>query len=258
MYALGAAHGLRASHAMLVRKAWLDALRGSNEARGLHNRVARLDPSNVDARMMQGVNDYVVATLPRGVRWLASIIGVKGDKQKGLAALAEVAARGRRNREDARILLATVYRHEKMGHEAVRMIERLESDYPRNTLFGLARVYTLLDAGERAGAWRALGEMEGRVAAAKMLYARGYLEMRGGELAAAASTLERAAVAAGREDRLTRMRSLVRLGQIHDLRGERELAKQSYRSVVEAAPGTRCGNESREYLARPYHGGETD
>lgn len=268
MYALGAAHGLRASHAMLVRKAWLDALRDSNAARELHNQVARLDPANVDARMMQGVNDYVVATLPRGVRWLAAVVGVRGDRQKGLATLAEVAARGRRNREDARILLATIYRHERMGRESARLVEQLEADYPRNALFALARVYTLLEAGDAGGAWSALRGVEERVAAArpgyaglnaaKLLYARGYLEMRGGDLAAAAATLERAAAAAGGEDRLTRARSLVRLGQIHDLRGERDLAKESYRAVVAAAPGTRCGNESREYLARPYHGGETD
>lgn len=268
LFALGAAHGLRANYSVLVKKAWLDALRDGNAARQIHNRVAQLDPSNVDARMMQGINDYVVATLPAGFRFLASIVGIRGDRQRGLDTLAEVAARGRRNRDDARILLATLYRHEKMARQSARLIEQLEADYPRNYLFAFARVFTVLDAGDTAAAWSALRRVEDLAAApapgfasvhpAQLLYARGFIQMRTGDLGAASATLAQAAANAGSEDRLTRVRSLVRLGQIHDLRGERNLARQAYLSVVASAPGTRCSRESREYLSHPYRPGESD
>ncbi len=268
LFALGSAHGLRANYSVFVRKAWLDALRDGNAARQLHNRAAQLEPANVDARMMQAINDYVVATLPAGFRFLAAIVGIRGDRQRGLDTLAEVAAHGRRNREDARILLATIYRHEKMARQSARLVDQLQADYPRNYLFGFARIFTVLDAGDSAAAWSALREVEELSAAAapgyahihpaKLLYARGFIQMRSGDLGAASATLARAASVSGPEERLTRVRSLVRLGQIHDLRGERDLAREAYRTVVAAAPGTRCSRESREYLSHPYRAGESD
>jgi tetratricopeptide (TPR) repeat protein len=61
-YSLGVSHGIRANYNFLVRKAWMDALRDATAARKLHNRVSELDPSMVDARLVQGAHDYVVGS----------------------------------------------------------------------------------------------------------------------------------------------------------------------------------------------------
>jgi tetratricopeptide (TPR) repeat protein len=64
LYAMGITYGLRANYFFLVQKAWVDALHDSTTARKLHNRVSELDPSNVDARLVQGLHDYVIGSLP--------------------------------------------------------------------------------------------------------------------------------------------------------------------------------------------------
>ena len=64
LYARGVAFGLRANYTFLVRKAWRDSLRDATAARKDSNRVTELDPADYDARLIQGVHDYVVGSLP--------------------------------------------------------------------------------------------------------------------------------------------------------------------------------------------------
>jgi len=94
LYALGVAHGWRANYNFLVRKAWRDALRDATNARKLHNKVSELDPSMIDARLMQGVHDYVVGSLPLLWKMLGFLIGFRGDKGQGIRTLELVAQKG--------------------------------------------------------------------------------------------------------------------------------------------------------------------
>src|SRR5262249_30706326 len=64
LYAKGVSYGLRANYRYLVQKAWLDGLRDATEARKAHKLVAEIDPSDVDATLLQGVYDYLVGSLP--------------------------------------------------------------------------------------------------------------------------------------------------------------------------------------------------
>ena len=68
------AYGLRANYNFLVRKAWKEALHDATNARKDCNRVSELDPSNYDARLIQGVHDYVVGSLPWGWRMLGAVV----------------------------------------------------------------------------------------------------------------------------------------------------------------------------------------
>ncbi len=64
MYALGISYGLRSNYYWLVKKAWRDSLKDATAARLLHNRISELEPGNVDARLVQGLHDYLVGSLP--------------------------------------------------------------------------------------------------------------------------------------------------------------------------------------------------
>src|SRR5450432_3467062 len=70
MYASGIAYGLRSNYFWVVKKAWRDALRDATAARKLHNRISELEPNNVDARLVQGLHDYIVGSLPFGYKML--------------------------------------------------------------------------------------------------------------------------------------------------------------------------------------------
>ena len=135
MYPLGVAFGLRANYGFLVRKAWMDSLRDATTARKLHNRVTEIDPSMVDARLMQGVHDYVVGSLPWHIKLVGFLAGFRGDKQQGIRTLEDVAARGDMNRVDAQVLLCAIYRRERLPRKAVPLLEALIARCPRNYLF---------------------------------------------------------------------------------------------------------------------------
>ena len=74
----------------MVRKAWRDSLKDANAARRWHNRISELDPNNMDARLVQGLHDYIVGSLPWGYRMLGFMIGFSGDKPKGIHTVEEV------------------------------------------------------------------------------------------------------------------------------------------------------------------------
>lgn len=255
LFLLGAAHGVRANYKFLVRKAWISALRDTTAGLRLHKRVLELDPAHVDAKLLQGVHDYVVAALPAGLRIFGAIAGIHGDRERGLRTIGEVASHGVNNRTDARILLATLYRHEKRPKAAAELLDSLHASYPRNHLLLLAGITTHLDEGDTASGRRLLPvlanlwkQADPAGAPAKLSFTEGMVEMRSGEFDLALAAF---AQAGG-------VRSLVYTGHIYDLRGDRRSAVRAYKAAIALAPKTRCGRRSEQYLSRPYRAEEGD
>src|SRR5216683_777692 len=100
LYALGVTYGLRGNWNFLVRKAWREALHDATTARKMCNRVSELDPNDYDARLVQGAHDYIVGSLPSFYKMLGFLVGFRGDKEKGIRTLQEVAKKGRANAVD--------------------------------------------------------------------------------------------------------------------------------------------------------------
>lgn len=134
LYSLGVSYGLRANYLFLVKKAWVDALRDATAARKTHKRVTELDPDFVDAKLTQGVNDYVVGSLPLHWKLFGFMAGFHGDKQRGMRTLKEVGEHGTMNRVDAMVLLAALYLREKRTAEAVPILTDLTQAFPKNPL----------------------------------------------------------------------------------------------------------------------------
>lgn len=262
LYAHGVALGLRGTYNFLVRRAWLDALRDLTAGRKLHNRVIEFQPERIDARMMQGVHDYVVGSLPWGYRALGFLAGFRGDRAQGIRTLKLVAEKGVENQVDAMILLGVAYRRERHSADAVPLLEELERRFPRNFLFifELAEMYA--DLGRREEALAALDRIEQRkqsgapgfktLPAERIDYARGNLLFWFERWEDAAPYLRRAAAAADRVNLHTALMSCLRLGQSLDLTGEREQARRAYRAAIELGPSTPQARDARRYLNRPY------
>jgi tetratricopeptide (TPR) repeat protein len=94
LYALGISYGLRSNFYWVVKKAWHDSLKDATTARRLHARVEALEPTNVDARLVEGLHDYIVGSLPWTWRTLGFLIGIHGDKELGIRIVQDVAAHG--------------------------------------------------------------------------------------------------------------------------------------------------------------------
>ncbi|MBI4873246.1 MAG: tetratricopeptide repeat protein [Acidobacteria bacterium] len=262
LYALGVAYGLRANYSFLVRKAWRDSLRDATTARKLHNRVTELDPKIIDARLIQGVHDYVVGSLPWGWKLLGFLVGFRGDKEQGIRTLQYVARNGDVNRVDAEVLLAAVYRRERNPKAALPLLEDLVRRYPRNYLLRFEMVQMFADAGDKAGGLRVLAEIEklraagapgyARLPVEKIYFSRGVLRFWYWDLDAAIEDLRRVTARAGDLDLNTGVYACLRLGQACDLKGRRAEARQAYRQATELAPDSEAAKEARRYLDSPF------
>lgn len=262
LYALGVAYGLRANYNFLVRKAYMDSLRDATQARKLHNRVTELDPSLVDARLVQGVHDYVVGSLPWHIKLLGFLAGFRGDKEQGIRTLEYVAARGDQNRVDAEVLLCAIYRRERLPKKAIPLLEDLIQRFPRNYVlrFELAQMYADLGDGKQAlAAIRRIEELQlagspgyADLPREKVYYARGTIQFWYRDLDQALVNMERVAASPESVDLNTATYAWLRIGQIHDLKGQRSKAVESYRQVIALAPDSDAAGLSRQYLSSPY------
>lgn len=262
LYALGISHGLRANYYWLVRKAWRDSLRDATTGRKLHNQITAIDPANVDARLTQGLHDYIVGSLPLVYRMLGFVAGFRGDKQKGIRTVEYVAAHGDVNRVDAQIFLSALYRRERQPRKAIPVVQELIRQYPRNPLlrFELAQMFS--DAGEGAKATATVREIAAlknkRVPGytglpwEKIWFQEGTIAFWYNDLPRALENMRRVAAAGEELDLNTGVLAWLRLGQIYDLTGRRAPAVDAYKRAVAFAPQAEAAREARRYLSAPY------
>lgn len=262
LYALGVAHGLRANYNFLVRKAWMDALKDATAARKFHNHVVELDPTFIDARLIQGVHDYIVGSLPWHWKMLGFIAGFHGDRETGVKTLQLVAQKGKMNNYDAQVLLAAIYRRERRPADALPLLKPLVERFPRNYLFRLEIVQMYSDAGDKNSALAALKRAEElKVSGAagyaglpmeKIWFYRGNLLFWYREFDAAIEQLRKVAPQGAKLDLNTAVMAWLRLGQSLDMKGRRAEAVEAYKQAQAMAPQSEAARESRDYLSSPY------
>jgi tetratricopeptide (TPR) repeat protein len=262
MYALGVSYGVRANYHFLVKKAWLDALSDTAAARKMENRVIEIDPDFTDARLILGVHEYVVASLPWALRAVSAVAGVTGDREHAIAALHGVALYGNTTRYDAQALLAAIYRREKRPREALEMLNMLLTRFPRAYLLRLEIAEACADSGGRAQALAAVEEVDrlkksgapgyARVPPARIRYTRGDVLFTFRDLDPAFEEMKSASEGWRDLDPVTAGLAWLRLGQIYDLKGRRQEAIAAYRESAIASPGSDAASEAHGYLSSPF------
>src|SRR6266550_5122127 len=144
LYTLGAIETLKASFAATLERKFIAALRDGSSGVNRHREVIKLDPNFHDAELSIGLYDYIVGTLPLGAKLVASIVGARGSKKRGIETLERVAKEGHWERDDARVLLIGLYKREKRFPEALELSRELQEKYPSNYLFRLETADTLV------------------------------------------------------------------------------------------------------------------
>jgi len=262
---LGAAQGLLAAYTVTIEGSLFGAVGLARGAFRSTEQVLVLDPSRKDAAFFTGSYRYAVANLGSVKRWLAYMAGFSGDRERAVRMLEESAAYPSNVQPDARILLVLVYNKERRYDDALRLLEGLRRDFPRNRLLWLesgaseiragrpARALEFLDAGiamfERDTRMKAFGETA-------MWYAkRGAVHVSLGDRAKAEADLRKALAAEGRD--WVHGRCRLELGKLADLAGNRTAAIAEYRLAAALCAGDRdpIGREAAErYLSRPFSG----
>jgi tetratricopeptide (TPR) repeat protein len=263
LYAMGITYGLRANYFFLVQKDWVGALHDSTTARKLHNRVSELDPTNVDALLVQGLHDYVIGILPSFYKMFGFLIGFHGDKARGIRTVEQVAAHGTVNRVDAEIFLAAIYRRERQPAKALPLVASLSARFPRNYLLRFEQATMYAGLGEDKKAIRAIEQVAQLKAQGAAGYARvpwesiyfqmGTIQFWYNDLDAALNNMQKVTAHAGEVDLNTGVLAWMRVGQIYDLTARHSLAIEAYKKAMAYAPEAEAAKESRRYISSPYH-----
>jgi len=255
LFARGYARGLHASFITLADHAFAAAARQGYQARNDSEAVLKLDPQYTDALMAVGIQQFAVASLPRFVRMMVGIMGVGGNKERGLEMLRQDAAHGVITAVQARTALSLFLRHDGRYPEALAVERGLAEQYPHDYLFRLEVANLLKDEGHGTEAiaeyQRVLadGQKPGYFIDPRLQMAwfgladtqRGY-----NDIPAAAYGYTQAAEQPGCSDWL-RKRAALNAGEMNDLLHKRGDALQAYR--IAAAPG---GDQSQADAARRY------
>lgn len=264
MYSLGISYGLRSNYYWVVKKSWRDSLKDATAARRLHNRIVELEPKNVDARLVEGLHDYIVGSLPWHYRMFGFLVGIHGDKDLGIKIVQDVARDGNQNKVDAEIFLGALYRRENQAARAVPLVEDLIRRFPRNYLLRLelSQMYSM--SNDKVHALEAVREVAAlktrhapgydRVPWEKIYFQEGTIQFWYRDWDQALENLKKVAAASTSEevDLNSGAFAWLRMGQIYDMTHRRSLALEAYRKAIAYAPEAEASQECKKYLSTPY------
>ncbi|MGO9273572.1 MAG: hypothetical protein ACLQOO_25605 [Terriglobia bacterium] len=134
--------GLRSDYSALIEKRYVASLRDMKSAGLLAEQLLKLDPTNYDAYVAVGVENYMLGLKPAPMRWLLRMYGTETDKQKGIAHLRLTAEKGHYLAPFARLLLAVAALRDKDRDRARQLLQGLATEFPHNGLYAreLARL----------------------------------------------------------------------------------------------------------------------
>jgi hypothetical protein len=159
LYYNASALGIRAAYGTSVKRSFTRAIGDANESIKIQRQVIKLDPAYIDAYLSIGLYEYVIASLPKGLRFFARLAGLTGSKEKGIEHLELVTKQGKYTADDARVVLLGIYSKENQLDRALEIISYMVKQYPRNYLFGVERASMLYRTGRAEEGARAFADL---------------------------------------------------------------------------------------------------
>jgi tetratricopeptide (TPR) repeat protein len=259
LYARGVTRGQLSTYTALVERSWYSALKSAVGARKDHEQVLELSPDYTDAKMIVGAHNYVLGSLPWGVKILVKVIGQGGNKDKGIRYLKEAAAGGGETSTDAKIVLLLFLRREHKYPEALEIAHGLVSQYPHNLLLALEQGNLLRASAqnpEAASAYQKIWQ-SGRDGLYPDLHyelaalSLGDLRRSEKDYAGAAWAYEQVNQVQKPDPEVLQKANLG-AGEMYDVLKKRELAIQKYQAVVATNVNTAPAETARKRMKEAY------
>ena len=262
LFARGWARSLDACYLAMVERSFTASLRLALAAKNDNQRVLDLDPNYVDAKMVVGIYQYVVGSLPFAFKMLIGIAGIHGTKASGMALLQDSADHGVITSVESRTAMALFLRREAKYLQAKEIAEGLERQYPRDFLFALEVANLLKDAGDgmkAVAAYRRVIEDAKRPG----YFPSSHLELayfgladslRGQKLYADAAQAYREAAYLPTTSPELKRRCLLAAGQVYDLMNDHEKAREQYQAVIDSGGDTTQADQARKFQRAAYTG----
>lgn len=259
LYARGVTRAQFATYTALIERAWFSALRNAVGARHDHERVLELSPGYADAKLVVGAHNYVLGSLPWAVKVGASMVGLGGNRDKGLQYLQECAAAEGEASTDAKVLLMLFLRREKHFDQALRFNRDLVTRFPQSSLLAMEEGNLLRASGKPAEAanvyhkiWQA--GREGK-------YPGQHYEMAANSLGdvlrsrkeyqGAAAAYELVSTVPQPDPEMKQKASLA-AGEMYDLLKKREVAVKKYQEVLAVNSGNAPADAARKFMKEAY------
>ncbi len=143
LYFKGVAYENLATQVLTIDRKSLLSSRHAKTAGKLHREALELDPGLIDAKTSTAVQEYVVGSFNITLRWLALLLGIRGDKKGAAAKLEQVAGGGMFRATDSMVVLALLEAWKGDAKRAVSLFGSIRAQHPRNFLsdISLAAVY---------------------------------------------------------------------------------------------------------------------
>jgi len=259
LYARGVTRAQFSTYTALVERAWFSALRNAVGARHDHERVLELAPATIEAKLIVGAHNYVVGSLPWGVKAAALMVGLGGNKDKGIRYLKECAQGSGETSVDAQILLGVFLRREQRYDEALPIVRGLIPRFPQDVLLALEEGHLLRAAGhigEAAEVYRKIWQAgrEGRYP--NLHYEIAALSL--GDLLRSQKDYSGAAAAyelvsqAPQPDSEVSQKANLGAGEMYDVLRKRDLALAKYHAVVADGSATPPAETARKRMKEAY------
>lgn len=259
LYARGVTRAQFATYTALIEHAWFSALRNAVGARHDHEKVLELSPDYADAKLVVGAHNYVLGSLPWGVKVAASLVGLGGSREKGIRLLREAADGGGEAAVDAKVVLVVFLRREHRYDEALELDRGLVSQYPQSSLLALeeGNLLRAMDKPlEAAASYRRVWKSgrEGHYPAQH--YELVALTL--GDLLRSQKDYEGAAAAyelvnqVPQPDPELKQKASLSAGEMYDLLRRRDLAIKKYQEVIALNSGNGPAESARKFMKDAY------
>jgi tetratricopeptide (TPR) repeat protein len=258
LYARGVTRGEFSAYTALMERAWFSALRNAMGARRDHERVLELSPGYTDAKLIVGAHNYVIGSLPWGVKTAVSVVA-RGNKETGFQLLEEAANGNGESSIDAKILLVLFLRREHRYGQALQIAGGLTVSYPQDLLMALEEGNLLRAMGRNAEAavvfrkiWQA-GKQGGypglpyETAALSL----GDLLRSQKDYAGALAAYEQVSEVPKPDPDILQKANLG-AGEIYDMEQKRDQALKKYQAVVATNGGTPTAEIARKHMKDAY------
>lgn len=259
LYARGVTRGQFALYTALIERAWFSSLRNAVGARHDHERVLELSPQYTDAKLVVGTHNYVMGSLPLAVKVAVALVGLSGDKEKGIRYLYDAYHADGEASVDAGIVLMVFLRREHRYGEALQLARGIGPRFPRNFLLPLEEANLLRASGKNAEAEEQYRRVWQNGRAGK--YGNLHYEMAAlglGDLLrseknyqAAAAAYELVGDVTGADPELLQKANLG-AGEMYDQLQKRDLAIKKYEAVVAANGGNAQAEQARKRIKEAY------
>jgi tetratricopeptide (TPR) repeat protein len=259
LYARGVTRGQFALYTALIERAWFSALRNAVGARRDHERVLELDPHYTDAKLVVGAHNYVMGSLSFAVKMAVAMVGLSGDKDKGLLYLNDAYRANGETSVDAGVVLMVFLRREHRYGDALQIARTIGPRFPRNYLLPLEEANLLRASDKNDDAEQQYRRVwqngrEGKYGSLHYeIAALGLGDLLRGEkkYPAAATAYELAGEVAGADPELLQKANLG-AGEMYDLLQKRDLAVKKYEAVVAVNSGNAEADKARKRMKEAY------